>query len=118
MKYELFTKLYIEAIKCESLDMYVMERGWQEWMNEYTPNKENGVTADASSVVDILTTIYNIAKTDIRGMREMTGKSMKKFATFYGIPERTLQDWEYGNSRVPEYTKRLIAYTVFVGEKG
>lgn len=116
MKYGLFTELYKEASQCESLDMYIMERGWQEWMNEYTP--EDTVTVDTSSIVDILTAIYNIAKTDIRGIREMTGKSMKKFATFYGIPERTLQDWEYGNSRMPEYTKRLIAYTVFAEGKG
>ena len=29
-----------------------------------------------------------------------------------GIPYRTLQDWELGNTQAPEYVLRLVAYKV------
>lgn len=115
MRYELFTELYKEAEEAESIEEYIMERGWEEWMDEYTEDKESAVVEDVSAVEDVLTKIFNLGKADMRGLRKITGKSMKKFAGMYGIPERTLQDWEYGNNRVPEYTKRMIAYTIFEG---
>ena len=36
----------------------------------------------------------------------------KEFAEYLGIPYRTLQDWELGNTLAPEYVLRLIAYKV------
>ena len=36
----------------------------------------------------------------------------KEFAEYLGIPYRTLQDWELGNTQAPEYVLRLIAYKV------
>ena len=36
----------------------------------------------------------------------------KEFAEYFGIPYRTLQDWELGNTQAPEYVLRLIAYKV------
>jgi DNA-binding transcriptional regulator YiaG len=36
----------------------------------------------------------------------------KEFAEWLGIPYRTMQDWELGNSQVPDYVLRLVAYKV------
>lgn len=33
-----------------------------------------------------------------------------EFAEYFGIPYRTLQDWELGNRAMPEYLLRLMAY--------
>ena len=41
-----------------------------------------------------------------------TGMNKKEFAEYLGIPYRTLQDRELGNTRAPEYVLRLIAYKV------
>ncbi len=45
-------------------------------------------------------------------VRNKTGMNRKEFAAWLGIPYRTMQDWELGNSQVPEYVLRLVAYKV------
>ena len=45
-------------------------------------------------------------------IRESTGMSRSKFCEYFGIPYRTLQDWELGNREMPDYLLRLIAYKV------
>ena len=50
-------------------------------------------------------------------IRSQTGMNKKDFAEYLGIPYRTLQDWELGNTQAPEYVLRLIAYKVQM-EKG
>lgn len=45
-------------------------------------------------------------------LREETGMNRSVFARYFGIPYRTLQDWELGNRRVPDYLLRLMAYKI------
>lgn len=45
-------------------------------------------------------------------VREQTKMNRKEFAEWLGIPYRTMQDWELGNSQVPDYVLRLVAYKV------
>lgn len=51
----------------------------------------------------------DIART-IKELRESTGMTRKAFSEHTGIPVRTLEDWEAGRRRPPEYIPRLIAY--------
>lgn len=44
----------------------------------------------------------------IKLIREQTGLSRKDFAHHIGIPLRTVEDWEAGTRRPPEYIPRLI----------
>ena len=46
----------------------------------------------------------------IRKIREQTGLSRKDFSIRIGIPLRTIEDWEAGRRRPPEYIPRLIEY--------
>ena len=46
----------------------------------------------------------------IRKIREQTGLSRKDFSMHIGIPLRTIEDWEAGRRRPPEYIPRLIEY--------
>ena len=46
----------------------------------------------------------------IRKLRESTGLTRKGFSEHTGIPVRTLEDWEAGRRRPPEYIPRLISY--------
>ena len=48
----------------------------------------------------------------ITAIRNRTGMNKKEFAEWLGIPYRSLQDWELGNSKAPEYIVRLIDYKV------
>ena len=46
----------------------------------------------------------------IRELRKKTGLSQSKFSAKFGIPVRTLQQWEQGKSAPPEYLVRMMAY--------
>lgn len=48
----------------------------------------------------------------IKNLRADTGLSRKNFAESLGIPLRTVEDWESGRRKPPEYIPRLIAYQV------
>ena len=45
---------------------------------------------------------------NIKEIRAMTGLSQAKFAERYGIPKRTLEDWEAGRRKPAEYFLRLL----------
>ena len=46
----------------------------------------------------------------IKELRKKTGLSQSKFSAKFGIPVRTLQQWEQGISAPPEYLVRMMAY--------
>ena len=46
----------------------------------------------------------------IKLLREQSGLSRKDFSLHIGIPLRTIEDWEAGRRKPPEYIPRLIAY--------
>ena len=50
------------------------------------------------------------AMKEIKKMREEAGMTKKMFSDFFGIPFRTLQDWEAGFRKPPDYVVRLLPY--------
>lgn len=48
--------------------------------------------------------------TDIKYLRLAAGMKQGEFAKYFGIPLRTLQNWESGVRRPPEYLISLIEY--------
>lgn len=50
------------------------------------------------------------AMKEIKKMREEAGMTKKMFSDFFGIPFRTLQDWEAGLRKPSEYVVRLLPY--------
>lgn len=46
----------------------------------------------------------------IKDLRELSGMSRTQFAEYFGIPYRTVQDWELGNRKCPEYLLELMKY--------
>ncbi len=47
-------------------------------------------------------------------LRTSTGMTRKEFCEYFEIPYRTLQDWELGNRKMPDYVLRLIEYKIGV----
>ena len=45
-------------------------------------------------------------------LREEIGLNRKDFALKYGIPLRTIEDWEHGKRKMPSYLLHLLAYKV------
>ena len=52
----------------------------------------------------------------IKELRKKTGLSQSKFSAKFGIPVRTLQQWEQGISAPPEYLIRMMAYIMQLEE--
>jgi DNA-binding transcriptional regulator YiaG len=48
----------------------------------------------------------------ITEIRALTGLNKTKFAALYGIPYRTLQDWESGKNKPPTYVELLLEKVV------
>ena len=50
-------------------------------------------------------------------LRKSTGMTRREFADYFEIPYRTIQEWELGNRKMPEYLLRLMIYKIRVEEK-
>lgn len=48
----------------------------------------------------------------IKEIRGLTGISQADFSKKYGIPKRTIESWETGDRKCPEYVIRLLEYKV------
>ena len=53
-----------------------------------------------------------IKVTDINTKETQIFDSMKDCANYFGIPYRTIQEWELGNRSMPQYLLRLMSYKV------
>lgn len=43
-------------------------------------------------------------------LRELSGMNMSQFAKYFGINYRTIQRWEYGERKCPDYLLSLMEY--------
>lgn len=48
----------------------------------------------------------------IREIRALTGLSQAKFSKQYGIPKRTIEDWEAGRHVPPAYVEDLLEFRI------
>lgn len=106
MKYRIFSELYQEAKESQNLELYIAERGYEEWMEQYL----NG--SNAENVVKILTDIYNMSNQSLTEIREGVGLSRAEFSRMYKIPVRTIENWEYDISKLNEYINMFLIYTL------
>lgn len=54
-----------------------------------------------------------LAVTCVREIRERTGLSQRRFSARYEIPTRTIENWESGKSKAPDYVIKLLARVVW-----
>ena len=52
------------------------------------------------------------SKDSLVELRESTGMTRKEFCEYFEIPYRTVQDWELGNRKMPDYLLRLMEYKI------
>ena len=45
-------------------------------------------------------------------LKNCTGMTRTEFCEYFQIPYRTMQDWELGNRKMPDYLLRLMAYKI------
>ena len=54
---------------------------------------------------------------NIKELREIYGMNLTQFSSYFKIPYRILQHWEYGTRKCPEYLIELMEYKL-KNEKG
>lgn len=47
---------------------------------------------------------------EVRQLRDAMAMNRREFCDYYGIPYRTMVDWEAGKRKMPEYLLRLMEY--------
>ena len=91
------TKELIEALQAAESDENVSY--------DYTTNWINGL----HNGDDIVRAVEDMSNTiDVKELRQATGMSQSKLAEYFGIPVRTLQDWEQGKRTPPEYVPKMM----------
>ena len=48
----------------------------------------------------------------VKDLRELLGYTQSEFSKAYGIPKRTIEDWEGGRRKAPEYVMTLLCRAV------
>lgn len=51
----------------------------------------------------------------LKKIREKYGYSRAAFSRLSGVPVRTMEDWDAGRRKMPDYFKSLICYALFEG---
>ncbi len=91
--------------------------------NNVVPNKMNVYVDNVYGLIYTLIKYKDVFGDDsmdisekIKELRKKTGLSQSKFSAKFGIPVRTLQQWEQGISAPPEYLVRMMAYIMQLEE--
>ena len=50
----------------------------------------------------------------IKSIRTEAGMTQLEFCEYFDIPRRTLEDWERGKRKPPEYLVRLLVYRLSI----
>lgn len=53
----------------------------------------------------------------LKSMRKEANMTQKDFAEYFGIPIRTVEDWERGVRHMPDYVLRLFVYKMEMEER-
>ena len=108
MLYTTFIRLCDEAAKHNEPEEFIMNLGWQEWMNKAVNTDE--ITKD-------LSLIFELAGLDFPGLRKRLNVSMAKMSAMYHISLRTIENWDSGSRKPTPYTLDFIRFTIYVQEK-
>ena len=52
------------------------------------------------------------SRQELLELRQSTGMNRREFAEYFEIPNRTVQEWELGHRKMPDYLLRLMAYKI------
>ncbi len=111
-RYKLAEKIFLET--GTDLPMLIWNEMSKEELEAYYQDLRNrekrGMTI--SDVADSIKGSVNTAANVIYSLRSLSGLSQKTFSDKYGIPKRTIEDWESGKRTPPEYVVKLLKRVV------
>lgn len=114
MTFSDFRRAWLSALEYtpEQHDLYVAEYAWQNWMGK--PGD-----GDTDTIARVLHAIFIMAHGGVAAIRSVTGMSQVTFSVVYGIPRRSVENWERDSSEtreVPSYTQMLLGYAVLTDQ--
>lgn len=106
MTYNDFRSIWYSALDYtdDQRDLYRAERGWQTWMEEFGD--------DTAAIICTLDIIYDMAHMGCKAIRAVTGLTQQAFGDAYGVPRRSVQNWESQSRDVPLYTVMTLGFAV------
>ena len=107
MKYRDFRNIFLTLDDCDSEDMFIAERGWQEWMEEYADD-ESG-----EKITNILHSVWCMKDNIVKGLKTVCGLTQKEISEQYGIPKRTIEQWSSELRKIPPQKACMLAFCVF-----
>ena len=103
MTYQDFARLRIGAKDCNSFELFLAAEGGSV------------DCGDAEALVEDLRWIY--CNRTFRQIRASTGLSQAAFAAAYGIPKRSIENWEEGDRNAPDYVTNMVAFAAFANRR-
>lgn len=110
MKYRDFRNIYLSLGDCDSEEMFIAERGWQDWMEEYADDESGG------KITNILHAFWCIKDNIVKGLKIVCGLTQEEIDEDYGIPKRTIEDWSSGAHIAPQGKACMLAFCVFTDQ--
>lgn len=104
--YKNFHALVLDAADCSTEEHYVAEAG-------------SSVRADldADEILSMLRRIWIYHTGGLAAFRKDLGLSRAALSREYGIPIRTLENWEGGVANAPKYCIDFLVYAIFSDTK-
>ncbi len=102
INFDTYRALYAEAREYTNIDMYIMERGWQDWMDGM----------DADQIADLLRDIHAISRGGFSAAVKIEGLKLTAFCKRYCLPYSTAQKWVGDIAAPAEYMVLHLGYSV------
>lgn len=104
--YVTFRKIGLGLRNSNSTKEYIEEEGLPEWVYDYFKD-------DMYSYIKTVEIIQKVIDMDLTEWFDLIDMPIEEFASNYGIPYRTIQDWKLENTQLKGYIKDLLCYTVY-----
>lgn len=101
-----FAMIWGDALQTADRDQYISD--WS-LSSIWGDDLEDDIPAER---IEMLGLLWDIAHMSTKEMRARTGVSQRKFADAFGIPARSIENWEGGQRDATDYNRLLIAHAL------
>lgn len=103
--------LLLNAQECADPEIYMAEIGGSLPAEYYSDD------GDADRAVRILTDLWNLSRDfTFRAIRKYSGLTQREFSDEYGIPVRSVENWDTGKREPPPYVLELLLCDIINGK--
>lgn len=98
-----FAMIWGDALQTADRDQYISDWSlssiWGGGMEDDIPTER----------IEMLGALWDVAHMSMRDIRAYVGVSQRKFADAFGIPARSIENWEGGQRDTTDYNRLLLA---------